>query len=79
MSIDRSIPATMTAVRLHPPGGAEAVTVEEIVTPAPGENEILVRVHAAALTRDELDRLPAIPSYELSGTVVEAGPSSFAR
>jgi len=37
--------------------------------------EALVEVHAAAITRDELewpvDRLPAIPSYELSG-VVEA-------
>jgi D-serine deaminase-like pyridoxal phosphate-dependent protein len=37
---------------------------------------VLVRVHAAAITRDELewptDRLPAIPSYELSGIVVVA-------
>jgi len=36
-----------------------------------------VRVHAAALTRDELewpvDRLPAIPSYELSGVVAALG------
>ena len=34
-----------------------------------------MEVHAAALTRDELewpvDRLPAIPSYELSGVVVD--------
>lgn len=83
MSIDQSIPATMMAVRVHPPGGAEAVIVEEIVTPAPSDNEILVKVHAAAVTRDELDwpvdRLPAIPSYELSGTVVDVGASSFAR
>jgi NADPH:quinone reductase-like Zn-dependent oxidoreductase len=36
-----------------------------------------VRVHAAAITRDELDwaadRLPATPSYELSGVVDEVG------
>jgi len=35
-------------------------------------------VHAAAITRDELDwpvdRLPAAPSYEFSGVVVELGP-----
>jgi NADPH:quinone reductase-like Zn-dependent oxidoreductase len=41
-----------------------------------------VRVHAAAITRDELewpvDRLPAIPSYELSGTVVATGEEVFA-
>jgi NADPH:quinone reductase-like Zn-dependent oxidoreductase len=39
-----------------------------------------VRVHAAGLTRDELrwptDRLPPIPSYELSGVVVEAPKES---
>ena len=37
-----------------------------------------MRVHAAAITRGELewpvDRLPAIPSYELSGVVEEVGP-----
>jgi NADPH:quinone reductase-like Zn-dependent oxidoreductase len=46
--------------------------------PRPGPGEALVRVHAAAITRDELtwpvDRLPAIPSYELSGVVVETTP-----
>ena len=61
----------MHAVRLHAPG--EPVTLEEIPIPEPGPGEVLVRVHAAAITRDELDwptdRLPAIPSYELSGTV----------
>ena len=39
--------------------------------------EALVRVLAAAITRGELewplDRLPAIPSYELSGVVEEVG------
>ena len=46
---------------------------------------MLVRVRAAAITRDELtwpvDRLPAIPSYELSGVVAEgvgAGEEVFA-
>ena len=41
---------------------------------------MLVRVHAAAITRDELDwpveRLPAIPSYELSGVVAAVGPGA---
>ena len=41
-----------------------------------------MRVHAAALTRDELDwptdRLPAIPSYELSGVAVESGEEVYA-
>jgi NADPH:quinone reductase-like Zn-dependent oxidoreductase len=42
--------------------------------PVPGEGDLLIRVHAAAITRDELtwpvDRLPAIPSYEVSGVVL---------
>jgi NADPH:quinone reductase-like Zn-dependent oxidoreductase len=70
----------MWAVRLHPPGGPENLVYEEIETPSPGAGEVLVGVHAAALTRDELtwptDRLPAIPSYELSGVVVELGPET---
>lgn len=64
----------MRAVRLHEDG----LRVEQLPVPTPGSGEVLVRVHAAALTRDELtwptDRLPAIPSYELSGVVAELGP-----
>ena len=69
-----SIPSNMRAIRLTDDG----LVLDEIPTPEPGEGEALVRVHAAAITRDELewstDRLPAIPSYELSGVVVAAGP-----
>src|SRR5437762_13083722 len=65
----------MRAVRLHPPGGIDALSVDDVDVPRPGPGEALVRVHAAAITRDELDwptdRLPAIVSYELSGTVEE--------
>src|SRR5690242_17440020 len=66
------------AVRLHDDG----LKVEEIDSPSPGPGEVLVRVHAAAITRDELewpvDRLPAIPSYELSGVVVDSGEEVYA-
>ena len=51
--------------------------LEEIERPQAAAGEALVEVHAAAITRDELDwpvdRLPAIPSYELAGVVVEVG------
>ena len=64
----------MRAVRLHDTG----LAVEEIEVPAVHEGEALIRVHAAAITRDELtwpvDRLPAIPSYELSGVVADVAP-----
>jgi len=66
------------AVRLH----AEGLRVEEVGRPVPRSGEVLVRVHAAAITRGELDwpadRLPAIPSYELSGVVVETGEEVYA-
>jgi NADPH:quinone reductase-like Zn-dependent oxidoreductase len=56
--------------------------VEDIETPSPRRGEVLVRVHAAAITRDELewpvDRLPAVPSYELSGVVVDSGEEVYA-
>ena len=68
----------MLAVRLHRDG----LKVEEIEAPLPGPGEVLVRVHAAAITRGELewpvDRLPAIPSYELSGVLVDSGDEVYA-
>jgi NADPH:quinone reductase-like Zn-dependent oxidoreductase len=68
----------MTAVRLHPPGGPAGLALEQVDTPRPAAGEALVRVHAAAITRGELDwpvdRLPATPSYEFSGVVAGLGP-----
>jgi NADPH:quinone reductase-like Zn-dependent oxidoreductase len=68
----------MRVVRLRAAGGPEQLAVEEADKPRPGPTEALVRVHAAAITRGELewpvDRLPAIPSYELSGVIEEVGP-----
>ncbi len=71
------IPDFMNAVRLIAPGGAENIVIEQVHTPRPAAGEVLVRVHAAGITRDELtwpvDRLPAIPSYEFSGEVAVTG------
>jgi NADPH:quinone reductase-like Zn-dependent oxidoreductase len=54
----------------------------EAERPFPQDGEVLVRVHAAAITRGELDwaagRLPAVPSYELSGVIVETDEEVFA-
>lgn len=68
----------MKALRLY----ADGLRLEEIARPEAGPDEVLVRVHAAAITRDELtwptDRLPAIPSYELSGVVESTGEEVIA-
>src|SRR5256885_10688459 len=72
----------MRVVRLRAPGGPEQLAVEEANRPQPGPGEALVRVHAAAVTRGELewpvDRLPAVPSYELSGAIADTGEEVFA-
>ena len=73
-----SVPTTMQAIRLHAPGGIDSLRLDTIDAPSPRDGEVLIDVHAAAITRDELDwptgRLPAIPSYEVSGVVVAVTP-----
>ena len=75
METDRA--RTMRAVRSRTTDPA-GLDLERIDVPDAGPGEVLVRVHAAALTRDELDwsvdRRPATPSYEVSGVVSEVAP-----
>ena len=72
------IPAVMRAIRLYAPGDPARLVDEQLPTPRPAAGEALVRVHAAAITRGELDwagdRLPAIPSFEFSGVVAALAP-----
>jgi NADPH:quinone reductase-like Zn-dependent oxidoreductase len=80
MTSNSSGPGTMTAVRLHEDRGAAGLRLDTVPVPDPAADEALVRVEAAAITRGELtwptDRLPAIPSYELAGTVDSAPAGS---
>jgi NADPH:quinone reductase-like Zn-dependent oxidoreductase len=77
----------MTALRAHRRGGPEVLVVEGAPIPVPAAGEVLVAVHAAAITFDELtweetwtrdgvSRTPVIPSHEISGVVVETGVST---
>ena len=76
----------MKAIRLHARGGPEAFAYEEAPQPRPGEGEVLVRVHAAAVTPTELvwvptwttptgepRRFPIILGHEFSGEVAAVG------
>ena len=76
--------AQMTALRAHRRGGPEVLTVESAPVPVPAAGEVLVAVHAAAITFDELtwdetwtrdgvSRTPIILSHEISGVVAEIG------
>jgi NADPH:quinone reductase-like Zn-dependent oxidoreductase len=72
----------MRAIRLTAGGGPGQLSLEDFPVPEPAGADALVRVHAAAITRDELtwlvDRLPATPSYEVSGVVEAVGDAVYA-
>ncbi|MBW8702796.1 L-threonine 3-dehydrogenase [Streptomyces sp. MBT84] len=65
--------------------GAAGLSSTELPHPPAAENDVVVRVHAAGLTRCELDwpgtwtdraghdRTPRVPGHELSGVVTEPG------
>ena len=65
----------MTALRAHRRGGPEVLVVDRAPVPVPAAGEVLVAVHAAAITFDELTwdetwaRTPVIPSHEVSGEI----------
>ena len=74
----------MRAVVLHHHGGPEVLTIDEVPTPVPGPDEVLVQVAATALNRaDLLQRMgaypdprgvtPEIPGLEFAGTVAAVG------
>jgi NADPH:quinone reductase-like Zn-dependent oxidoreductase len=79
----------MKAIRIHERGGPEVLRYEDAPVPEPGDREILIRVHAAGVTRGELEwfptwftrisqprPLPVVPGHEFSGEVVELGASA---
>ncbi len=68
-------PNTMSAVRAY---GADpgTLTFERVPVPKAGPGEVLVAVHATAVTAGELswsDTWPLIPAHDLSGVVAEVG------
>src|SRR5689334_12343687 len=81
----RARAATMKAVRLHEYGGPDVLRYEDVPVPEPGEGDVLVRVHAAAVNPIDWKiregdlanvlpfRLPLIPGWDLSGTVERVG------
>jgi alcohol dehydrogenase-like protein len=76
---------TMMALRAHARGGPEQLVYEQAPEPSAGPGEVLIAVHAAAITfaeltwdlewttRDGKDRTPVIPSHEMSGIVAGLG------
>ena len=83
------IPDYMTAIVLDSYSGVEALRVEQLPVPKPGNNEVLVKVAAASINPSDLAFIeglysfkkptPVVPGFEGSGTVVEANRSVMGR
>jgi len=76
-----TIPQTMRAMVLDKPG--RPLQLRAVPVPAPGPEQVLIRVHACGVCRTDLHvldgelphpKLPLILGHEIVGTVVAAGP-----
>jgi NADPH:quinone reductase-like Zn-dependent oxidoreductase len=75
----------MKAIRIHRFGGPEALQLDDVPIPRPGEGELLVRIHAASVNPVDYkirrgtvpwvsrEMLPMTLGRDLSGTVESAG------
>jgi NADPH:quinone reductase-like Zn-dependent oxidoreductase len=78
----------MRAIRIYGSSGQAKVSLDEVAVPKPTAGEILVRVHATAVTPGELEwsptwqtqkgapRVQATPGHEFSGVVEQLGPNT---
>ncbi len=84
------LPSTMRALRFGRHGTPEVLEVAEIPVPRPGPGEVLLRVHAAGVNPVDVGlvaiplpfvtdlRLPAVPGWDVAGTVVMRGQGTDA-
>ncbi len=75
----------MKAIRIHQYGGPEVLAQVEMQSPAPGHDEVLIKVHAAAVNPIDWKMragymkevfpltFPATLGWDVSGTVEETG------
>jgi NADPH:quinone reductase-like Zn-dependent oxidoreductase len=76
----------MEAVVMHETGGPEVLRLEEVEQPEPGEGEVLIGVHAAAVNPTDWKQrrgpdspLPAVLGHDVSGTVEISRAPAFAE
>src|SRR5881394_3233401 len=75
--------ATMKAVRIHEFGGVDKLKYEDAPKPAPGDDDLLVRVHAAGVNPVDakvrsgafraFGTLPMTLGWDVSGVVEQVG------
>src|SRR5256885_10997844 len=74
--------ARMKAIRVHTPGGPEALRYEDIERPAPGPGQVLVKIEAAGVNFIDIYQrtghykvpLPVTLGQEAAGSVSAVGP-----
>lgn len=78
---------TCKAVRIHRFGGPEVLELDDIAIPAPADDQLVVRVHAASVNpvdykirqgsypRIKQDQLPVVLGRDASGVVESCGPT----
>jgi NADPH2:quinone reductase len=69
---------TMRVVRIHAPGGAEAMRVETVPVPAPGPGEALVRLEAAGVNFIDVYKRTGLYTVPLPSTLGEEGAGTVA-
>lgn len=72
------IPSTMRAVRLHAPGGADAMSVETIPVPQPGVGEALVHLEASGVNFIDVYKRMGLYKVPLPATLGEEGAGTVA-
>ena len=81
--MNRTLPATMTAIAIPQPGGPEVLVPEVRPMPQPGPGQLLVRVAAAGVNRPDVFQREGnyapppgttdIPGLEIAGEIVAVG------
>jgi NADPH:quinone reductase-like Zn-dependent oxidoreductase len=76
----------MKAIRIYGSSGHATISLDEVAVPEPAAGEVLVRVHATAVTPGELEWYPtwhtpkgeprayAVPCHEFSGVIEDIAP-----
>ena len=80
------LPAQMTVIGISKPGGPEVLVPETRAVPAPGPDEILIRVAAAGVNRPDVAQRSGsyppppgasdLPGLEVAGEVVAVGTNA---
>lgn len=68
-----STPPMMRAMRVHAPGGVEAMTLESVPVPTPGEHEALVKVAFAGVNFIDVYKRTGLYKVPLPATLGEEG------